>query len=274
MFFTFGIFSVLPSVTGEMREVRELISNHADDLQGIQDQISDILDEAAAVRGLVPPVLEEMAEVRGEIPPILDEAAAVRALVPSVLEEMAEVREQIPLILDEVAAVREQIPPMLDEVAAVRQQIPPILVEVRETRADLYQLLDQAEQVVVSAEGAGRKASEGAVTGIMTGIIKAPFSVAKSLGRGLFGGIDLTNAEMEAIWEAGRAVLDTGIVGETRRWENKQTQLYGYATLKAADNNSEERCSTVNFRGWKKGKEYFDKDAFMCLKSDGSWELQ
>ena len=67
------------------------------------------------------------------------------------------------------------------ELAEYREILPEVLLEISKTREQLPEILEQAEVLISPARNAGKEAAEGSVTGVFSGLFKAPVSMVSSL---------------------------------------------------------------------------------------------
>ena len=268
--------------TIEVRSISKQIPVILSAVESTSKSVEPMIEQVGEIKELIPPILDEWTETRKQIPLILDEVKATRELVPPVLEEVGKVREQIPSILHEVEATRQELPAILDtsnkaikEVAAVRKTVPGILEEVKKTRELVPPTLDRVDRMIGDAAVAGRKASEGAVTGVITGIFAAPFRLVGNIGKSL----GFSRAEMEGLTEDDIKILHEAAknlpsksVNEVTKWENPNTGTYGnIKLLKIFDKDSRE-CRTALFEVWKQGQTKIAKEATFCINEEGNWD--
>jgi hypothetical protein len=175
-------------------------------------QLALINDKIPAITGSVDQVSQQIEPVLAEVREIRQEIHQLQSLVPPILTEVGAVRQQIPAVVAEVAQVRAQIPPLLatadqaiialnttrDDVVPL---VPLALDEIRLTRESIEPTLDRVEYMVddafskadsaiLSAGDAGKKASEGAVSGFFTGLIKLPFQLVGTLASPVVKSVD------------------------------------------------------------------------------------
>lgn len=259
-------------------------------VQVTQEKVDPIVDEVTEIRKLVPTILEEVEQIRLTVlPPVLDEVAKIRGHLPAILEESADIRQSIPPILEEVAGYREQISPILERVDNIQSQIPAIITEVENVRETIpaileeveamrftmpelmdeaEQLMDDAEKLVTEVHGAGRKASEGAVTGIFSGILKAPFRLVSALHVP-----QLTKEDEAIIIQEATILVDTGKRRSKRNWENKKSGRKGTITILSIDTSSDQKCLVLRTTVYKREKKLGEGDISVCQQEDGTWAL-
>ena len=222
-----------------------------------------------------PAILAGIEKTSKQIEPALTELYKVRELIPPIVTEVTEIRKQIPKILNEVEQVRILVPPILEEVKLTREAVPPILVEVKKTREAIPTMLTKADNLINNAGNIGKKSSEGAVSGILTGIIKAPFEAIGGAGKSLFKSHSnkLTDKDRQLAEEIALRVLSSANIGETQSWNNPDSGSKGVITLKEIKTIDKRQCSiltsTINIKNSKPIKE----NVTTCLSDDNKWEL-
>ncbi len=234
----------------------------------IRQQLPELLSEITAVRKLVPVVVEQ-------IPPILAEAAALREnTIPAVLAESSALRKvTIPSVLLESGALRQEtIPAVLSESKALRtDSIPSVVNEVKAAREDMPALLAQANEV---ARTAGQNASEGAVSGFFSGIIKAPINLVTGVGSSVFKGHSLTARDQDLLTNASVRVLEQNQLNASQSWHNPDSNGRGIITLTAMVVSNDERCRELTFQGFSGRRSLGTKVAVICHDEKGVWQLK
>ena len=285
-------------------------------LAQINDNVPVITQSVDQVSRHIEPTLEEVKQVRLEIaqvrkmiPEILDEVAEVRKQVPVVVAEVAEVRKQFPSILTRVESINQQVGPILQRVDKTlvvvdhaQRQIPQILTtadsaiaaindtnkEIKLTRESIDPTLDRvdglvedvyfkAQDAITAAEGAGKKASEGAVSGFFTGLIKLPFKFIGSLASPIIDSLDvnvarkLTEKDIELLAEAGTQAIKSKNTGKERRWENPKSGNSGSITIISRYALQGLECVEARVRVSHKGKQIGDDLEKFCLNEKNEW---
>lgn len=280
LFFSFSLICIAASVTyfsHSLVRVVEVLPDVMGQAAETAQVIDPLLDEVATLSGLVPEILAEVALLRQQIPPVLEEMAAVRAELPAVLIEVDKIQAHIPPILQEVASVREQIPPIVGEVEAYRLLIPDVLAEVvaevDATRVMVAPTLDRVEVLIAQASVAGKQASEGAVTGVLTGVFKAPFSMMSGVGTKMFGSSGAGRENLELATAVAAEVIAEGKVGVPKTWSNKKSGTSGTITLLEINDDSDSQCRLLAFQMRKKDKIVEDREERACMNKKGEWAL-
>jgi surface antigen len=265
------------------------------ELGGVARQIPDILQTVDRTSDKIAPVISEAGEIMDMVPPILKEIEATRKLAEPAIAEYAKTNQQIPRILDEVAATRKALPAalksadkasaavvtMAKEVKAVRPLIPEVLSEVEKTRESIPGMMDRADQLVANARSAGKEASQGAVSGVFSGILMAPFVFVGDIGKSLVGvsgknADKLSKDDYALVEQASRELLAQGKKGEVKNWENKQNNSSGTVTLVDITENLEDdvECRELHIYIEHKGETIQDKKTTLCKGADGKWDFK
>lgn len=216
-----------------------------------------------------------LTRLANQAPAILGGIEKTSKQIEPVLSEFYKIRELIPPIVTEVTEIRKQIPKILNEVEQVRILVPPILEEVKLTREAIPTMLTRADNLVNNAGNIGKKSSEGAVSGVITGIIKAPFKLIGGAGKSLFKSQShkISDKDRQLIEETALRVLSSANVGETQNWNNPDSGNNGVITLKEIKTIDKRQCSvltlSVNIKNSKPVKEKITS----CLNDDNKWEL-
>jgi uncharacterized protein YoxC len=259
-----------------------------DEVQVTQDKFEPVLNEVTEIRLLVPGIVEEVELVRQTISPFIDEVGLIREQIPGIMEEVRHIRRQIPEITTDVDAIVAQIPPILEEVAAIRTEtIPPLLAEVASIRTetippiidrveaiheDMPGYFDRADRLVAEARVAGQQASEGAVSGLFTGIIKAPLSLVSGVGNALGRKIEATDEDRKLALRAAEIVLQSDIKGTSETFENPKTEFTGTITLRSVRKIKGTVHKTLRLVTHKKGKKLAEVDVEVAVSVGGTWE--
>jgi len=275
----------------------------------ISQQIPYILESIDNTSDKVEPVIDEVSDILVLVPPILKEVEATRQMIPSVLKEVEQTRKMIPPILKEVEHTRNQIPAVLKESAAIRHELPAVLVtvnkasvavsdaskqvkasrpllsdaikEVATTREAIPPMMDRAEVLIEKARIAGKEASEGAVTGLFTGIIKAPFALVTNAGQSITGVSEeeakkFDDTDFDLVEIASIYLLNNGSKNEQRKWNNADTDNHGIVKLTRIYTEgefSELDCRTLMFKLYRKDRLIKESSRSFCKNEDGEWDF-
>lgn len=274
-----SVVSILPTSLQSIEDTAESISLLEDEIETISEQVPSILEEFEAIRMLVPDLLEESAMIRANTLVVQKELEAYRQLLPSVLEESANVRKDmlvvedemedyrkvLPDIIGETTEIRNQVDSMQAELAAYRQMMPDILREIEASRKMIPPTLDRVDGMIADASDAGKRASEGAVAGVFSGVFKAPLAVFSSVlpTKDSSDGPYVTEAAMKIIKDQD---LD-GVVN----WRNKKTGTVGSVTLLESLVIEEKDCRRLSIVGERNGKTAYERLINICETPSGEW---
>ena len=216
---------------------------------------------------MIPPILSEVEETRKQIPALLKESEAIRGELPAVLASADKASDAVAGVSKQVEATRPLVTDVLQEVATTRESIPP--------------MMDRADVLIEKARVAGKEASEGAVTGLFTGIIRAPFALVASAGRGL---TDLSEEEAKTfndkdfslVKQASLYLLNNGSKGDRREWRNEDSENRGIVQLTriyTGGEYSEIDCRTLKITLHKQDKLVKDSQRSFCKNDEGEWDF-
>lgn len=281
-YFSYNLLKIveqLPAVLKTINQTSKQITPLTKDITRITDSIPSILKEVEAVRLQIPKIIEEVAEIRKTIPIIIDEVALVRNTIPPVLEEVSLIRTSITPILQEVALVREQIPPVVAELSAYKNVIANVLVEVEQTRVSIPPTLDKLNTLIDKASTAGTKASEGAVSGLVTGVVKMPFKIIGGIGGKIFSSKNISEPDSLTIIAKAKELLKHGLDGDSTQWKSKKTNITlaivaTHPPKKELAHLNLQKCRTLSVTVTdKKGKTIPEPNRLACLNVNGEWSF-
>jgi archaellum component FlaC/surface antigen len=292
----FSLAGAIVYFTYEVAIVSKQIPDILLSIENTSEKIEPIIDEVGDIIELVPPILKEVEEIRKLIPPILKEVEQTRKMIPPILNEVEQTRNQIPAVLKESEAIRGELPAVLasadkasDAVAGVSKQveatrplISEVLKEVETTRESIPPMMDRADGLIEKARVAGKEASQGAVTGIFSGIIMAPFALVADMGRGITGlsaeeAKHFDEKDFELIEQVSFYLLDNGSKGEERQWNNAETGSRGIVKLTeiyTEGEYSEFDCRTLTFKLYKNDDLIRESSRSFCKNEDDKWDFK
>jgi surface antigen/regulator of replication initiation timing len=298
----FAIAAAIIYFAYQLAQINDNVAVVTQSVDQVSQHIEPTLEEVKAIR-------LEITEVRKLVPDVLAEVAEVRKQVPLVVAEIAEVRRQIPPIIAQLESIEQQIDPILqrvDKTVAVvddtQRQIPQIIEatdnaiavlddtreEIKLTRESIDPTLDRvddlvedayfkAQDAIATAEGAGKKASEGAVSGFFTGLIKLPFKLIGSLASPIVDTLDvnvarkLTEKDIELLAEAGTQAIKSNNIGKERRWDNPSSKNSGSITIISRYQLQGLECVEARVRISHKNKQLEDDLERFCLNEKNEW---
>jgi uncharacterized protein YoxC/surface antigen len=255
LFFSFSLICIAASIVYFSYSAVRVV----DALPQLLDDMEETITAVDSINELIPGVLTEAAEIRQTIPPLLEEIAAIRKEIPAILKEVASVRQAIPPITEEATAYRLLIPDVLSEVEATRLMVPPTL--------------NRVDVLITQANAVGKDAGEAAVAGILTGVVKAPFSMVSNIGSKMLGR-EGHKSDQSFITTATLSVINAGVIGNSKSWINNKANTKGTVTLLGADGSEGRNCRKLAFYTEKKGNTVTDIKADACLNENGEWDLR
>lgn len=175
----------------------------------------------------------------------------------------------------ETRALRQDtIPAVLAESNAIRMEaIPLVLEEISRLNRDIGLYLDRADQLVQEANQAGKRASEGAVTGLFTGILRAPVSFVGEVGRVLPGNPQITARDREYLASEMTLLLENDEEGLTRQFEYPSRNLSGSISLVAVEKDRGETRKRTRLRVSKNDQEILDIGLLLTRRPPDGWTV-
>ena len=264
---TLSIFSL----SGALIYLAILVTEVADLIPGIMKSVDE-------VTVLIDPIINEVEQIRILVQPVIDETTSIRKTVLPVLKEIKQTRQLIPDILQETARVRTQVTEVNNTLIKTLEILPSVLEEMEQTRIEIPELLTRAERLVVSANEAGEDASEGAVTGFFSGILKAPFSIISNLGESIFDEMGMeedafTDEDRMMIGKLSHETLEAGMVGESREWEDSDTGHTMKVSLMHEIMQDDKPCRSLHIEASGDNDTYIEKEIMLCKKGDSEWGM-
>jgi len=166
----------------------------------------------------------------------------------------------IPLTLEEVRLMRKTMEDSLDRIE--------ILIDDAN---------DKALNAILLAGDAGKKASEGAVSGFFTGLIKLPFKLVGTLASPIVKTIDvdvakkLTEKDLELIATASKKAVEAKKIDRAWKWNNPDSGNSGSLTIIRKYEIRSHVCVEVQVRVSIKGREKMNEPDNLCLNKDKKW---
>lgn len=288
-------------VTQSVDQVSQHIAPTLDEVARVRTEIGEVrqlvpqvLDEVAAVREQIPPMIREVAEIRRQIPPLLAQVEAINQQIDPILQRIDatvavvdKTQQQIPQIVaatdNAVVAINQSrrevvplVPKTLEEIRLTREAVNPTLERVEDLVDDTFL---KAQQTIERAESAGKEASEGAVKGFFTGLIKLPFQLVGTLASPIVKNIDpdvakqITEKDIELMVEAGNSVIKSGKVDRERRWENPDSGNSGSIAITRYFELKGLECVEARVRINNRRRQIQDKRNEFCRGAEGKWTL-
>ena len=268
-----GIASDLPVLIKEVQAAQDRFDPVVEEAHSIQALIPEILDQSERIRQEIGPIVDEVGSLREQLPSLLEEASRYREAIPSVLQEAAAYREQIPALLEQIESIQLQIPPLLAEIENARETIPSILAEVEAVREAIPGYLREANEISQNLDTIGQKAGEGAVQGVVTGIIKTPVNLMSNLGNNVLSASQFTEADKAILKDTVASLIRDGAVGDQMDWKNPKTGARGTITILSLSEEETIECLRLHFKSFKRLKKIADADIEICGDENGDWKV-
>lgn len=282
--FSLSLFALAGSIvyfTYQIAIVSKQIPDILLSIDNTSDKVEPIIEEVGQIIDLVPPILKEVEETRKLIPPILEQVEQTRKQIPAVLKESAAIRGELPALLASANKASAAVSDVAKQVEATRPLIPQVLKEVETTREAIPPMMDRADVLIEKARVAGKEASEGAVTGLFTGIIRAPFALMGDAGRSISGmtdeeAKDFSDKDFSLNQTASLYLLNNGSKGEERKWSNAESGNHAVLLLTdiySKGEYSDIKCRTLNIKVYKKDQLFKQAPRSFCKNDEGEWEI-
>ncbi len=284
VYFTYQVAVVskqIPDVLLRIDTTSEKVEPIIGDVGEIIELVPDILKEVEEIRKLIPPILSEVEQTRKIIPPILNEVEQTRKQIPAVLKESEAIRGELPAVLASADKASNAVADVSKQVEATRPLIPEVLKEVETTRESIPPMMDRADELIEKARVAGKEASEGAVTGVFSGIIRAPFALVSDAGESISGmsskeAKQYTEKDFQLNKAASLSLLNAGSKGEEKKWNNPESGNHGIVRLSdiySQGEYAEIDCRELLIKFYKKGEKSKEVTRSLCKNENGEWAL-
>jgi len=158
------------------------------------------------------------------------------------------------------------------EVKEFRTQLMPnitdLVSEVQLTREEIPGYLDRADGIVGKAKGISEDTGKGLISGIVKGVVFAPFNL---IG-GLFSSGDdkLTGTDKRMLKSGLRSLFKRDELNYVKKWNNPNSSRSG--TLAIIKTDRKNKCRTVKVEIKENGKNEMDKEVVFCRNSENRWK--
>lgn len=262
----------------EITEARKLVPEILVEVAEVRKQIPVVVAEVAEVRKQIPPIIAQVESINKQIDPILQRVDKTVAVVDDIQRQIPQITTTAENAIVAINDTRKEVLPLvlqtLEQIKLTREMVDPTLDRVEDLVEDTY---FKAKDAIASAEDAGQEASEGAIKGFFTGLIKLPFELIGTLASPIIKNIDtdvakqLTEKDVELIAEAGsRAITSRSIIKE-RRWENPNSGNSGSITIVRKYALQGIECVEARIRISNKRKQIMDQLDDFCLNEENNW---
>ena len=149
----------------------------------------------------------------------------------------------------------------VQELYEFRKTIPLVLEESEKIRQDMPQYIESLNDIVSRVQDTGKQVGEGAVQGVVEGVVKTPFSFISSVF-GAFGGrkesANLSEQEEKLIEEATLKLLKENQIGTQVSFLSTTSRFEGTVALLDINEQPTGRMYKTRIRASKNESELFD----------------
>jgi len=253
----------LPQILQESQEIRKQVASTTQVVEGISQQIPAILNQ-------LDQTTQTLADYEGHVPSVVEQVASINTNVaqftPHIPELLASTR-QMSKTIDDTNETMRQITPL----------VPEVLEEVATTREELPGLLDRVDTLVANAKDIGSKTTQGAVSGIFTGILRAPVDLLGSLASPFTQQFDKSTTEVlkeEDYFQLNQAIerawqLETD--NQPVSWQTKNDNRGNVTIVKRTSENCFVARISIQVKNKKKRKAD-TREIAMCRTKKGTFE--
>jgi len=297
----------------QLYQINQNLPVFAESFDRVSQQVEPTLEESRAIREelaeiriLVPSLLERVDKSVAVIDDTQRQIPQIISAIEQALALISETQQQIPQILSTtenaltaINQTQQQIPQIVNTAEnailalnQTRDEVLPYvslsLEEVRLVRKSIQDSLDRIEiliddanekalDAIVLAGDAGKRASEGAVSGFFTGLIKLPFKLIGTLASPIAKSIDvdvakkLTEKDLELMATASKKAVEAKKIDRVWKWNNPKSGNSGSLTIIRKYEIRSHVCVEVQVRVNIKGKEKMNEPDNLCLNKDKKW---
>jgi len=265
-----------------------------------------ILEEIAEIRKLIPSLLERvdktvdvLDQTQRQIPQIVNATEEALVVINQTQQQIPQILSTTENAVTAINQTQQQIPQIVNTTEnailalnLTRDEVLPYvslsLEEVRLMRQSMQDSLDRIEiliddandkalNAIVLAGDAGKKASEGAVSGFFTGLVKLPFKLIGTLASPIAKSIDadvakkLTEKDLELMAAASKKAVEAKKIDRAWKWNNPKSGNSGSLTITRKYEIRSHVCVEVQVRVSIKGKEKMNEPDKLCLNKDKKW---
>ncbi len=241
----------LPQLLAQVDQTAQRVAPVIDEINKIQQLIPPILEQSKGYQDLIPQVLSRVDDINDQIPTLLNEIEQVRTALPPLVHQSEEWRKTVPALLERVDSTNKTVRDSNQQIAQVSAQVPSILKESENLRTDVPIIISQAENLVLQAEQAGREASKGAVTGVISGIFTSPIQLIDRIGDataetlGLSESKSFTKEDQQLHKNAITALLKRPKKDKVETWSNSRSGNTGTVTIQSISTENDSTCYSI-----------------------------
>lgn len=282
----FGLVSVsrqIPEMMTRVDAVNTRVDAVVSVIPLVTEAIPPLLDEVAEVRKVLPSVLAEVGSVRGTVDGVVKEAGQIRAEIPAILSrvdriegEIARIEKALPDILKSVDGASSAVNRAATQVKEALPRVDGVVAEAQAVRHALPTTLDRVEEIVADAHSIGTQASQGAVTGVVKGIITSPFRLLADAGEsitGIFRGSSDMTADDEVRMQEAATLLLQEMSREATVWASPVSGNGGRITIERRYESGGRPCVELLFELKLKSGRTESIRRMACKGDEGNWMI-
>jgi surface antigen len=302
LYFAFQLYQINQNVPA----ISQSIDRISQQVEPSLEEVQFILEEIAEIRKLIPSLLERVDKsvavldaTQRQIPQIINATEMALVVISQTQQQIPQILSTTENALTAINLTQQQIPQIVNTaenaIAALNltrdelmPYIPLTLEEVRLMRKTIQDSLDRIEiliddandkalNVILLAEDAGKKASEGAVSGFFTGLVKLPFKLIGTMASPIVKSIDadvakqLTEKDLELMATASKKAVEAKKIDRTWKWNNPESGNSGSLTIIRKYEIRSHVCVEVQVHISIDGKEKMNEPDDFCLNKDKKW---
>ncbi|TQV75552.1 hypothetical protein FLL45_11595 [Aliikangiella marina] len=254
------------------------ITYFAASLRDINSSLPQIIDTVEKVNQNIAPLVAEAADIKKQIPAILKESEQIRVSINETIKEAEKLNSQLPVALTESKNWRILVPIIVKEAELARETLNSGIQEINLVRQEIPVSITRVESLITESRNIGKETSEGAVAGVFSGALRAPFELIAGIGNSVFSifkseEIILDNSDKEMILETVQALINASEFGKTTAWKNPATTRSGEITLVNATTIKKARCFNFLFKFNDQKPHSENVSTILCETEQGSLEV-
>ena len=150
---------------------------------------------------------------------------------------------------------------------------------MKHTREAIPEIQDHVDQEIEEAETFSQSAGKGAVSGVVKGVVTAPFNIVSGVGKsavkhmGLHVTSDMTETDFKMIGDAIQQLAKIEETGTDVKWDNPESGNSGEHTLVRQYEKDKLPCKSIDGHIQVKEKERHYGQVEICRQPDGAWEV-
>ena len=277
----------------QLGQINSLMPQYLERLDNVVAKITPVIGEIDQLQRTIKPMISEIQNLQKTTAPqlITQIDYMQKETIPNILEEVHQTREQMPHILEQIELTRKTLPAVLEridqvtlaadvitvEIGKLRETIPDILIEVEQTREAIPDMLDRADQLIGKAETISQHAGEGAVSGVVKGVITAPLDIISGMGKstvehmGIHDTSDMTETDFQMVGDAIEKLAKKEEIGAVVNWDNPESGNTGEHKIVRQYEKDGHPCKTISGHIRIKANDAHDGQVEICRQPDGTW---